>query len=94
MGRKRLYETNDARKQAIHEYYDKTKEDYKRFYQLASKKYMINKQISKCEDKLKTLSVNLEDSANQLKTQIKIDKLNARILIRHLSYGLQIYMEN
>ena len=80
MGRKKLYETNNDKKQAAHEYYDKTKEEYRRYYQLASRKYMMNKQINVCEEKLRNLNVNPEDSAtNQLKTQIKIDKLNARI---------------
>jgi hypothetical protein len=80
MGRKRLYETTDDKKQAQHEYYDKTKDEYKRFYQLASKKYMMNKQLKKCEEKLNVLHVNMEDSkAIQLQTQMKIDKLKARI---------------
>ena len=80
MGRKRLYETSDDKKQAQHEYYDKTKDEYKRFYQLASKKYMMNKQLKKCEEKLNVLHVNMEDSkAIQLQTQMKIDKLKARI---------------
>ena len=84
MGRKKLERseelTKEVKRQADKNYYEKYKEEHRRFYQLSSMKCFLNKQLKVCEEKLQNLSVNPEDSkANQLKTQLKIDKLNARI---------------
>ena len=84
MGRKKLERseelTKEVKRQADKNYYEKYKEEHRRFYQLSSMKCFVNKQLKVCEEKLQNLSVNPEDSkANQLKTQSKIDKLNARI---------------
>ena len=84
MGRKKLERseelTKEVKRQADKNYYEKSKEEHRRFYQLSSMKCFLNKQLKVCEEKLQNLSVNPEDSkANQLKTQSKIDKLNARI---------------
>ena len=84
MGRKKLERseelTKEVKRQADKNYYEKYKDEHRRFYQLSSMKCFLNKQLKVCEEKLLNLSVNPEDSkANQLKTQLKIDKLNARI---------------
>ena len=84
MGRKKLERseelTKEVKRQADKNYYEKYKEEHRRFYQLSSMKCFLNKQLKVCEEKLQSLSVNPDDSkANQLKTQLKIDKLNARI---------------
>ena len=84
MGRKKLERseelTKEVKRQADKNYYEKYKEEHRRFYQLSSMKCFLNKQLKVCEEKLKILSVNPENSvSDQLKTQIKIDKLNARI---------------